>query len=151
MPSEICFQLGFGASAFFERQTKRFDQLGRAEHAFDVMAGAEDRERLIDAMLLIRLELLHPAVFDELDDPAWIEIDAEADAAAMLRQVFHRKPQATRTRRAEHQPIRYPWKILLGQCVAEKRVVDAKVLDCDSAFRNAGGPAGFKDVHRLIG
>ena len=94
------------AAAFFQRQAQRFDQLRRAEHAFDVVAGAENRDRLIDAMLLVRFELLHPAFFDELDDPARIEIDAEADAAAMLGQMLDGQPQPPRAGRAEHQPVR---------------------------------------------
>ena len=94
------------AAALFQRQAQRFDQLRRAEHAFDVVAGAEDRDRLVDAMLLVGFELLHPALLDQLDDPPRIEIDAETDAAAMLGQVFDRQPQPPRAGGAEHQPIR---------------------------------------------
>ena len=38
------------------------------------MAGAQNRERLVDAMLLVRFELLQPAFFDEFDNPARVEI-----------------------------------------------------------------------------
>ena len=91
---------------------QRLEQLRRGEHALDVVAGAKDRQRLVDAVLLVRFEVLHPALLDELDDPARIEIDAEADAAAMLGQVLDRQPQPPRAGRAEHQPVRALGKVL---------------------------------------
>ena len=89
-----------------QRRGQRFEQLGRGEHAADVVAGAEDRDRLVDAMLLVGFEVLHPALLDQLDDPARIEIDAEANAAAMLGQMLDRQPQPPRARGAQHQPVR---------------------------------------------
>ena len=139
------------AAAFFQRQAQRLDQLRRAEHALHVVPGAEDRDRLIDAVLLVRFEVLHPALLDELDDPPRIEIDAEANAAAMLGQVLDRQPQPPRAGRAEHQPVRAQRKILLRQRVAEQRVVDAKVFDRDAALRDAGRAARFEHVDRLVG
>ena len=65
-----------------EPQRQRLEQLRRREHAADVVAGLEDRHRLIDDVILVGLQVLAPALLDQLDDPARIEIDAEADAAA---------------------------------------------------------------------
>ena len=57
-------------------------------------------------VVLVRFEVLAPALLDQLDDPARIEIDAEADAAAVLGEVLDRQPQPPRPGRAEHQPVR---------------------------------------------
>ena len=102
-----------------EPQRQRLEQLRRREHALDVVAGAEDRDRLIDDVILVGLQVLGPALLDQLDDPARIEVDAEADAAAMLRQVLDRQPQPARAGRAEHQPVRALRKLVVGQRVAE--------------------------------
>ena len=59
-------------------------------------------------MFLVGLQVLHPALLDELDHPARVEIDAEADAAAMMGQVLDRQTQPPRAGRAEHQPVRRP-------------------------------------------
>ena len=105
---------------FSSAVAERFEQLRRGEHALDVVPGREDRQRLVDAVLLVRLQVLHPALLDELDDPPRIEIDAEADAAAVLA----RCSTASRSRRGplgpEHQPVGPLGKILVGQRVAEK-------------------------------
>src|SRR5262249_42181527 len=113
------------------------------------MLRGEHRERLIDDVLLIRLQMLHPALFDELDDPAWIEIDAEADAAAELAEMLDGEAQPPRSARAKHQPVRSFGKVLLRQRRAELLVVDAKIVDDDAALRNAGGAAGLEDVGGL--
>ena len=81
-------------AALLQRHGQRVEQLGRGEHAADVVPGREDRDGLVDAVLLVRFQVLHPALLDQLDDPARIQVDAEADAAAILRQVFHRQPQS---------------------------------------------------------
>ena len=86
-------------------QRQRLQQLRRREHAADVVAGAEDRDRLVDDVVLVGLEVIHPALLDQLDDPARIEIDREADAAAVLRQMLDRQPQPARTARPQHQPV----------------------------------------------
>src|SRR5437588_326675 len=78
------------------------EELGRGEHALDVVVGGEDGDGLIDDVVLIRLQVLHPAFLDDLDDPARVEIDAEADAAAELGEMLDRQAQAARARGAEH-------------------------------------------------
>ena len=110
--------------SFSSRPAQGVEQLRRREHALDVVVGRQDRHRLIDDVLLVGLEVLHPALLDELDDPARIEIDAEADAAAVLAQVLDRQPQPARAGRAEHQPVRSLGEVLVGQRVAEHLVVD---------------------------
>ena len=116
-----------------------------------VVPRAEDRDRLIDAVLLVRFEVLHPALLDELDHPPRIEIDAETNAAAMLGQVLDRQPQPPRARGAQHQPIRAAREILLRQRVAEERIVDAEILDRDAALRHARGAARLEHVDRPVG
>jgi hypothetical protein len=34
--------------------------------------------------------VFHPSFLDQLDDPAWVKVDAETDAATVLRQMFNR-------------------------------------------------------------
>ena len=50
-----------------------------------MLSCAQQRQRLIDDVTLVGLHLIHLPVLDQLDHPARIEIDHEADAAAMLR------------------------------------------------------------------
>jgi hypothetical protein len=69
------------------------------------VVGGQDRHGLVDDVLLVGLEVLHPAVLDELDDPARIEIDAEANATAELAKMFDGQAQAARSGRSEHQPV----------------------------------------------
>ena len=111
-----------------EAKRERLEQLRRREHAADVVPGLEDRDGLIDDVILVGLQVLAPALLDELDDPARIEIDAEADAAAVLREVLDRQAQPARARRPEHQPVRALREELVGQRLAEQLVVDAEVL-----------------------
>ena len=65
----------------------------------------EQRQRLVDDVALVRLHLIHLARLDELDDPARVEVHAEADAAAMLGQMFDGQPQAARAGGADHEPV----------------------------------------------
>ena len=88
------------------RKRERLEQFRRGEHAPDVVPRLENGHRLIDDVRLVGLEVLAPAFLDQLDDPARIEVDAEADAAAILREVLDRQPQPPRARRPEHQPVR---------------------------------------------
>ena len=136
---------------FFQFHGQRLQQLGRGEHALDVVAGAQNRDRLIDAVLLVRFEVLRPALLDELDDPPRIEIDAEADAAAILSQVLDRQPQPPRTRGAQHQPVGALGEILFRQRRGKQLVVGAEVVDRDPALGNARGAARFEHVDRLVG
>ena len=92
-----------------------------------------------------------PALLDQLDHPPRIEIDAETNAAAMLRQMLDCQPQPPRPRRAQHQPVRAVRKILLRQRVAEERVVGPKILDRHAALRHARGAARLEHVDRLVG
>src|SRR3954453_19103941 len=59
------------------------------------------------------------------------------------------EPQTPRARGAEHQPVCAHRKVLLGQSIAEERVINSKVFACDSAFWNTGRAAGFEDVDRF--
>ena len=107
--------------------------------------------RLIDAVLFVRFQVLHPALFDQLDHPPRIEIDAKANAAAMLRQMLDGQSQSPRAGGPKHQPVGPFGKILLRQRIAEQRIVGAKIVDRDAALGNAGRAAGFEHVNRLVG
>src|SRR5688572_19803297 len=84
----------------------------------------------------------------ELDDPARIEIDAEADAAAVLAQVLDGEAQPAWTGRTQHQPIGAAREILVRQRVAEHFIVDAEVFNLHAALWNTSRAAGFKDERR---
>src|SRR5262249_13139656 len=73
---------------FFKLLAQRVEQLRRGKHALDVVPGAKNRHRLLDAVILVRSQVLHPPLLAELDDPARVEIDAEADAAAELAKML---------------------------------------------------------------
>ena len=53
---------------------ERFEQLGRGEHAADVVVRAQQREPLLDHVLLVGFGLFDLAALDQLDDPARIEV-----------------------------------------------------------------------------
>ena len=133
------------------RSASDSSSFGRREHAADVVAGLQNRDRLVDDVILVGLEVLGPALLDQLDDPARIEIDAEADPAAVLAQMLDGEPQAPGTRRPEHQPVRAARKLVVRQRTAEQLVVDAEVFARDARFRNARRAAGLEDVDRLAG
>ena len=132
-------------------QRQRLEQLRRGEHAADVVVGLQDRDRLVDHVVLVGLQVLAPALLDQLDHPARVEVDAEGDAAAVLGQVLHRQAQAPRARRAQHQPVRAAREVLVGQRLAEDLVVGAEVLTRDAGLRDAGGAAGLEHEDRLPG
>src|ERR1051325_1004596 len=92
------------------------------------MSGAQNGDGLIDAVLLVSFKVLHPAFFDELDDPARIEIDAEADSAAKLAEVFDGQSQSARTGRAQHEPVGALGKIFVRKRFAEHFVVDPVIF-----------------------
>ena len=58
-------------------------------------------QRLVDHVLLVALHLRHVSALDELDHPARVEVDHEADPAAVLAQVLDREPQPARAARAD--------------------------------------------------
>src|SRR5262249_53596170 len=109
----------------------------------------QDRDSLIDHVILVSLEMLAPPLLDQLDHPSRIEVHAEADAAAHLRQVLDRQAETTRAGRPEHQPVRSPRKELVGQRLAEDLVVGAKVIQVDACFRDARGSTRLEHVDRL--
>ena len=139
-----------GASPLFQMAGKGIEQLGCREHALDLVIGRQNRHGLLDDVFLVGFQVLHPAFLDELDDPAWIEIDTETDAAAVLAQVLHCQSQAPRTGWAEHEPVGAFGEILVRQRLAEKLVVDAKIIRDHAAFRNARRTTGLENIDRLV-
>ena len=129
---------------------QRFEQLRRGEQALDGVVRLEERQRLVDDVALVELHHLHLAHLDQLDHPARIEIDHEADAAAMLREMFDGEPQPARAARADHQPVSALRKLVVRQRLAEQLVVDAEVVDVDARLRHAGAAAGLERVDRLV-
>src|SRR4029450_6150701 len=92
----------------------------------------------------------HPALLDEFDDPARVEINAKAYAAAILAQMLDRQAQAPWAGRAQHEPVGPFGEELLRQRAAEDFVVDPMVLGDNAALRNACGAAGFENISRLV-
>ena len=133
------------------RQAQGLEQLGSREHRLDVVPGREDRERLVDHVVLVGLEVLHPALLDQLDHPARVEVDAEADAATVLAQVLYGQAQPARARGAEHQPVGARREVLVRQVGAEQFVVGAEVVQGHPALRDARGAAGLEHVDRIVG
>src|SRR5205823_3183923 len=68
-------RFGQGLAVFFKPAAKGVQQLWRREHTLNFMIGREYGQGLVDYMLLISLEMLHPAFLDEFDHPARIEIN----------------------------------------------------------------------------
>ncbi len=134
-----------------EPQRQRLEQLRRREHAADVVTGLEYRDRLIDDVALVGLEVIHPAFLDELDDPSRIEIDAERDAAAELREMLDRQSKTAGTRGAQHQPVRAFREVLVRQRRAEQLVIGAEILERHAGLRNARRAAGLEHIRRLAG
>src|SRR5205085_9945875 len=94
--------------------------------------------------------MFDPALLDDFDDLARIEIDTKTNAAAKLAQMLHRQPQPPRARRAEHEPVSPFGEEFVGQGCAEHLVVDTEIIDDDAAFGYAGRTAGLEDVGRLV-
>jgi len=108
------------------------------------------RQRLIDDVTLVGFHLIHLPVLDQLDHPARVEIDHEADAAAVLRQVLDGQPQPPRAARSDHQPVGPFRERIIGERFAEVRIVDPEVLVRDSRLRHTGAAAGLEHVDRLV-
>ena len=82
-------------------------------------------------VILVGLQVLHPALLDQLDHPARIEIHAEADAAAMLRQVFDAKAQDAADREGPSISQFEPrGKYSSGSVSLNSLVIGSKVVAC---------------------
>ena len=136
---------------FLECFAKRLEQFRSREHALDVMSRGQHGDSLVDAVLLVFFQVFHPSLFDQLDDPARIQVDAETDAAAMLSQMLDGQSQPTRSARTEHQPVGSLGKVLVRQGVAEKFIVFPMIFNHHTALRNSRGAARFKHKRRLAG
>ncbi len=128
-----------------------FEQLGCREGALDVVTGLENGHGLIDHVFGIQFGFFGLALLEQFDDPAGVEVDAEADATSVLCEMFDSKPETPRPRRSEHQPVRARRKVLVGKRFTEQFVVDPKVIHDDSRLGRAGGPTGLEDIGRLTG
>src|SRR5437763_111996 len=109
---------------------------------------AQDRQGLIDAVLLVEIALLNLAALDALDDPARVEVDAEGDPAAELGEMLDGQAQAAGAGGAEHEPVGALGEGFVGKGLAEVLVVDAEVFDLEAALGNSRRAAGFEDVDR---
>src|SRR5713101_4689335 len=110
------------------------------------MARLEHGQRLLDDMILVGIEVLHPAFFDKFHDPARIEIDAKTDAAAELAQVLNGQTQTPGAGGPEHQPIGAFGEVFVRKSLAEYFIVRAEILDIDTGLRYPGRAAGFKNI-----
>src|SRR6185436_3755305 len=77
--------------------TQRFEQFRRRKQATNTVMRFQQSKTLLDDVLLVLLGHLRLAHLDQLNDPAWIEIDEETDPATMLREMFDCQTQTTRT------------------------------------------------------
>src|SRR5579871_1829729 len=102
-------------------------------------------------MLLVGLGLVDLASLDQLDDPSRVEIDHEADAAAVLAEVLDGQTQTSRAAGPDHDPVGAARKEFVGKRLAEGLVVDAEVVDVDAGFGDTGAAAGFKCVDGVAG
>src|SRR6185295_5253901 len=102
-------------------------------------------------MLLVLLSHLWLPHLEQLDYPARIEIDHEADTAAILGQMLNGQAQTTWPGRTKRQPVSALRKKLIRKRVTECLVVKPKILDVDPRFWNAGTAAGFEGVHGTFG
>jgi hypothetical protein len=130
---------------------QRLEELGGREQAPDVLVGLEQGQGLVDDVLLVPLHLPDLAGLDQLDHPAGVEVDLEADPAAELAEVLHGQAQTARAGGPELQPVRALRKELVGKGRAELLVVDAEVVDADAGLGHPGRAPGLEDRHRTIG
>ena len=80
----------------FEAESQSFQELWRREHASDVVPRLENGNGLVDAVVLVGLEVLRPPFLDQLDYPPRVQVYAETDATAILRQVLDGQTQTAR-------------------------------------------------------
>src|SRR6266568_1449000 len=107
---------------------------------------AEQRQALLNDVLLVLFGHLCLALLDELYDPTRIQIHHKANAAPILGQVFDSQTQTPRPGWPKRQPISARRKKLVGQVGAEGFVVEAKVLDVDSGLRHTSTPTRLESI-----
>src|SRR4029077_7760514 len=106
----------------------------------------QDRRCLVDNVLHVGARLFELFTGEQLLDPAWIEVDEVARAAAHVCQVLDREAQTTGAGRPHHQPIMVSGEMLVADLFAELAVIDLVILPADALFGHSGGSAGFKDI-----
>ena len=105
-------------------------------------------QSLIDHMLLVLFSHLCLAHFDQLNDPARIEINHETNTATILGQVFYGQAQTARTGWTQRQPVGAMRKKLFGQGIAERFIINAKIVDADPRLRHTSAAPSFERVDR---
>src|SRR5262249_57211496 len=106
---------------------------------------AEQSQGLVDHVLLVlfgHLDLIHPK---QLDHPARIKIHHETDASTVLGEMFDGESQSPGTGRAYREPVRTRWESLIREGCAKGLIVDPKVVNINSRFRNSCASACFED------
>ena len=76
--------------------------------------------------------MFHPSFLDQLDNPAWVKIDAEADAATVLSKMFDRQSKPSWARRAKHQPVCTLREIFFRESLTEFFVIGSEVPQVNS-------------------
>ena len=128
---------------------ERLEQLRRREQAADVVVRAQQRERLVDHVLLVASAMSRMS-------PALRSLITQRGSRSTMKQMpprcWARCSTARRRRRGPLgptvQPVGALGEELLGQRVAEGLVVDAEVVDVDARLRHAGRAAGLEDRDR---
>ena len=100
-------------------------------------------------MLHVGLSLIELLLADQPFDPARIEIDEVAGAAAHVGQVLDREPQSPWSGRTNHQPVMISREFLIIQRIGKLAVVHLVVVPADALLGHASGTTGLEDVERL--
>jgi hypothetical protein len=103
---------------------QRLEQLRRDEHAADVVVRLEQRERLIDDMALVRLDLIHLRGLDEFDHPRGSRSTQNEMPPRAARDARRRAQPRGRT--VPPSASRCPSESARRQRVAERLVVERK-------------------------
>ncbi len=115
------------------------------------MVGRQNRDRLVDAVLLVLFKMFHPTFLDEFDHPSRVKIDTKADSTSVLAQVLDGQSKPPGARRSEHQPIGSFGEVLVGKSVAEKLIIDSEIVDHHAALGNPSRAASFENISGFSG
>ena len=113
----------------------------------------DDLNRLLHDVRLVALDLVHFFPHDQLLDPAGIEIDMVATAAAEVREMFNGETKATRTGRADHDPVAAFREKLVAELMGELLVIVFVIFPANPLLRQTGRASGLKHIERaaLVG
>ena len=109
----------------------------------------ENGQSLIYHVILIGLGALNPTSLEALDDPPWIHVEAEGDAAPMLGKVLYGQAKPPGACGPERDPVRAGREALIGERLAEQLIIDPEIFTGNPALGKARAPACLEDVDGL--